>query len=77
MTVCVLHCSGRIENGCNRTPFRGAERKDETNDERRSKPMKKLIALILSLCMLVGMLPAMAERPPKRRLNRPMLKRSI
>lgn len=23
--------------------------------------MKKLIALILSLCMLVGMLPAMAE----------------
>ena len=31
------------------------------NNERRTNLMKKLIALILSLCMLAGLIPAMAE----------------
>ena len=33
------------------------------NKERRTTPMKKLIALILSMCMLAGLLPAVAEKP--------------
>jgi hypothetical protein len=33
------------------------------NERRENQPMKKLIALIVSLCMLVSMLPAVAETP--------------